>query len=289
MRNTFNAASPYKRLDTMKDGEILHIPTGTNVTKEDMMEAVSEARVIYISENHDNLAAHEAQLDVIRELHKKHPGKIAVGMEMFRRSAQKELDSASEGKMTRDGFNKLFDREWTADWRAAYQPVLDYLYDKKIPVIGLKPTTATESAVRSGNTSPDVPELDMNDPHHRGRYLPFFSGANTTPEAAEKKYRMMVLWDEAMAERVAEFLKNPANKDKKLVVIAGVGHIGHGYGIPKRAYRRKPHSYSIIVPAVGHEADGPTQLPLGDYAWKVPYKRTAQPPRPPSAPRGNIR
>ena len=57
----------------------------------------------------------------------------------------------------------------------------------------------------------------------------------------------------------------------------------YGFGIPKRAFRRVPHSYSIVLPTV---TELPTELkdremdvqhvsiPLysGDYAWKLPYK-----------------
>ncbi len=86
-----------------------------------------------------------------------------------------------------------------------------------------------------------------------------------------------------MALTVAEFLQNPDNADSKLVVLAGGFHVQYGFGIPKRAFRRVPHAYSIILPTV-------TQLPpelkdremevkhvsiplySGDYVWKLQYK-----------------
>lgn len=276
MREKFNAAAPYTNLHKVKEGDIVHLPTGTEVTKKEMMDAIASARVIYVTEQHDNVAAHEAQREIIEELHNRFPGKVAVGMEMFRRSAQPELDKLEQGKLPLSDFNRLFDQQWTPQWREAYQGVLDYIHEKNIPVIGLKPTEATEAIVRSGKTAPGVPELDVNDPHHRGRYLPFFGSG----DAAERKYRMMVLWDEAMGETVAEFLKNPDNADKKLVVIAGVGHIGHGFGIPKRAFKRAPHSYSIVAPTTGHDMDPSLPLPFCDYAWKVPYDQLGARPKP---------
>lgn len=276
MREEFNAAAPYTNFAKVKEGDIVHMPTGVGVTKAQMMDAIANARVIYVSEQHDNLAAHQAQLEIIRELHRRHPGKVAVGMEMFRRSAQPELDKLEQGKLPLAEFNKLFDRHWTPDWRAAYQPVLDFIHEKSIPVIGLKPVQETEALVRGGQTAgPGIPELDMNDAHHRARYLPFFGSG----PAAENKYRMMVLWDEAMAETVAQFLNNPANADRKLVVIAGVGHIGHGFGIPKRAFRRAPHGYSIVAPTTGNDMDPSVPLPFCDYAWKVPYDRPGAKPK----------
>jgi len=270
MRKKFNASAPYTNIGKLKDGDIVHLPTGVAVTKEQMIDAIANARVIYISEQHDNVAAHEAQLEIIKGLYGKHPGKIAVGMEMFRRSAQPQLDNP----LSLEDFNKLFDQQWTPDWREAYQPILDYLHGQSIPVIGLKPAQETEAIVRSGKTHPDVPELDMDDEYHKDRFLSFFTEGGMPPGSAEKRYRMMVLWDEAMAATVAEFLENPDNDDKKLIVIAGVGHIGYGFGIPKRAFRRVPHDYSIIIPTIGNDLDEDLPLQLGDYALKVPYNKS---------------
>lgn len=278
MHKKFNAAAPYTNIDNLKNGDIVHIPTGIEVTKQQMIDAIANARVIYVSELHDNVAAHKAQLEIIEGLYKKHPGKIAVGMEMFRRSAQPELDNLKKNTMTLEEFNKLFDQQWTPQWREAYQPVLDYIHEKSIPVIGLKPNKETEDAVRSGGTNADVPEMDMSDEYHKGRYLPFFSQNGVAPEMAENRYRMMVLWDEAMAATVAEFLADPENADKKLVVIAGAGHIEYGIGIPKRAFRRIPHDYSIIIPAIDNNLVEDMPLRFGDYAMKVPYDKLGSKP-----------
>ena len=71
--------------------------------------------------------------------------------------------------------------------------------------------------------------------------------------------------------------------DTKMVVLSGGFHVQYGFGIPKRAFRRVPHAYSIVQPTVTHI---PTELkdremevekvsiPLyaADYAWKVEYK-----------------
>ena len=94
---------------------------------------------------------------------------------------------------------------------------------------------------------------------------------------------MLVLWDESMAETVAEFLKNPEHNDWTLVVLAGGFHVQYGYGIPKRAFRRIPHAYSIILPVITEVPSelkdremeiNPVSIPLiaADFGWKVEYK-----------------
>jgi len=97
-------------------------------------------------------------------------------------------------------------------------------------------------------------------------------------------YHMLLLWEETMAETVAEFLKDPARQDWTLVVLAGGFHVQYGFGIPKRAYRRLPHAYSIILPTVTEIPEDlkesremnmhPVAIPLysADYAWKLSYR-----------------
>ncbi len=278
----FSTAAPRTKIDQLKNSEIIHTSTGAKVTKKQMLDDIAKARVIYIGEDHDNIAAHKAQLEIIKDLFEKNPGQIAIGMEMFRRSAQPQLDQVKEGTLSLKDFNELFNKQWGAKVRPAYQDVLDYIYKKSIPVIGLKPTKEIEAIVRNGKTSPDVPDLDLNDQSHRSYFMPFFGGHNESQnnsEMAKKMYRMMVLWDEAMAERVAEFLNNPENNGKKLIVIAGTGHVGYGFGIPKRADRRMPHDYSIVIPTIDNAPGGNVPLPLGDYVWKVPYDKLEQAPQ----------
>ena len=102
-------------------------------------------------------------------------------------------------------------------------------------------------------------------------------------QAMEKPYRMLLLWEETMAQTVANFIIDPKNINSKLVVLAGGFHVQYGFGIPKRAFRRVPHSYSVVLPTVtelppelkDREMDvKPVSIPLysGDYAWKVQYK-----------------
>ena len=110
-----------------------------------------------------------------------------------------------------------------------------------------------------------------------------FGGHRGTEKALEKPYRMMLLWEETMAQTVSQFLMNPKFKNTKLVVLSGGFHVQYGFGIPKRAYRREPHAYSIIQPTVTHIPKElknremefeKVSIPLfaADYAWKVDYK-----------------
>ena len=275
-----HSGSPYLPLNDLKNGEILHLPTGLKVNFDQMQNAISSSRVIYIGETHDNIEAHRAQLEIIEDLAKRFPGKISVGMEMFRRSAQQNLNQWNKGELSSGQFKNLFRKNWGNGY-ALYKSIFEFLNKNHIPLIGLKSSKKTEDIFRDNNQpgQNDLPKIDFNDRYHRPFSMSIFGGH----QAMEKPYRMLLLWEETMAQTVADFLKNPSNINSKLVILAGGFHVQYGFGIPKRAFRRVPHSYSIVLPTVtelppelkDREMDVKhVSIPLysADYAWKIQYK-----------------
>ena len=278
-----NSGSPYLNLGDLQTGQILHLPTGLTVNFSQMMDSVATSRVIYIGETHDNIEAHKVQLQIIKRLSEQFP--VAIGLEMFRRSAQVKLDQWNADKLSVKEFKKLFHTNWGPGYKL-YQPIFDFAHTLKLPLIGLKSTREVENSFRSGDPAPDgtfYPELNEQDPYHRAFAMAAFGGHRGTNKALEKPYRMLLLWEETMAHTVSQFLMNPKYRETKLIVLSGGFHVQYGFGIPKRAFRRLPHSYSIIQPTV---TDVPEELkdremevekvsiPLyaADYAWKVAYK-----------------
>ena len=278
-----NSGSPYKNMSELKEGDILHLPTGLTVSVEQMIDTVSGSRVIYVGETHDNLEAHRVQLEIIRRLQEQFPGQISVGVEMFRRSAQDDLDRWQNGNLTDKQFRKLFRKNWGQGY-GMYQPIFEYLKENSLPLIGLKSSRALEQNFRDGGPDQDgLPEIDLTDDYHRAYSMSLFGGNDTHTDVVSKPYQMLLLWEESMAETVANFLKDKANKNRKLVVLAGGFHVQYGYGIPKRAFRRVPHAYSIILPTVTEipkelkiremKMKTSVSIPLlaSDFSWKVSY------------------
>ena len=188
-----NSGSPYLDLRTIADNQIVHLPTGLKVNFDQMMQAVAGSRVIYVGETHDSLEDHRIQLEVIRWLAKR--GKIAVGMEMFRRSAQPELDLWIKEASTEKKFRKLFKKNWGSGIKL-YQPIFDTLKEQSVPLIGLKSTRAMEAAFRAGDAAPGdsfYPELDDTDPYHRAHSMSLFGGHQDHVALLEKPYRMLLL------------------------------------------------------------------------------------------------
>jgi uncharacterized iron-regulated protein len=277
-----NQGSPYKSVDEIQYNQIIHLPTGLIVDLDQMVDTIAKSRVVYIGETHDNLEAHRIQLEVIKKLFERHKGKIAVGMEMFRKSAQDDLNLWHDGQLSDEKFKKVFRKNWGGGYKL-YQPIFEFLKSNHVPLIGLKSSRQTEARLKKGFTQVNFPEMDENDIYHKA-YADAIFGGNSSKHGHGNNmlYKMLVLWDESMAETVAKFVKDPQQSESVLIVLAGGFHVQYGYGIPKRAFRRVPHAYSTILPFVTSVPSElkdremkikPVSIPLiaADFGWKVDY------------------
>ncbi|MGD9036845.1 MAG: ChaN family lipoprotein, partial [Syntrophobacterales bacterium] len=108
-------------------------------------------------------------------------------------------------------------------------------------------------------------ELVLDDESYKERLRSVFEMHQTNldgdsiPQEFEYFHQAQILWDETMAESIANFLND--RPDYQMVVLAGSGHLAYGAGIPKRVYRRIGKSYAIILPDPGE----PLELDLADF------------------------
>src|SRR5512144_2581371 len=146
--------NPYPLPSPPKVGEIVHLPSGTLVTPAQMLAVAGDARIVYLGETHDNPASHRLELEVLQGLAGLHPGRQALGMEMFVRSQQPALDRWVAGELDEKAFIK--ESRWYENWQmdfAYYRDLLNFARDRRIPVIALNAEKSLVAAVRS--KSPD--------------------------------------------------------------------------------------------------------------------------------------
>jgi len=288
--------SPYRSIDSLKVGTILHVPTGLEVSKLQLFDLLADRRIVYVGEAHTNLAHHQVQLEILQGMEARHPGRVALGMEMFNRSAQPVLDRWMAGDLD----DKSFLKEWYANWTSEYgyyKAILEFAHEKKIPVVALN---AADELVRdlsekgleglSEEIRKQIPDLDPNDPFHRQALAAAFRGharmgsaQEPDPKAFDRFYQTMLLWDETMAQSVVEYLNSPSGQNRYMVVMAGGFHVGYGFGIPRRVFRRLPVNYAIVLPQTDEIPEGredlrmgvvPPKLPLyiADFVWKTRFE-----------------
>lgn len=247
-----NPEDPYPAAKPPVVGEIRHLPTGVQVSAAQMAQIASDARLIYVGETHDNPASHRIELELLRALAARYPGKTALGMEMFNPEQQPVLDEWVAGRLSEKEFLKQ--SRWYEVWNFDfdyYRPLLELAREEKIPVIGLNAPKALVRAVGSDSLTPEqrqsLPELDTTDPYHRALSEAIFAGHAAGPNGTAGFLRVQTLWDETMAESIARYLQSEAGSGRHMLVVAGGNHVRHGFGIPRRVFRRLPLSYVLVA------------------------------------------
>ena len=281
--------SPYKDLSSLKEGDIIHLGTGVKITEPQLIDAIEGARIIYVSETHDNVCSHKVQMAILKALAERYPQKIAVGMEMLKRSSQEAADQWTSGKLDEKGFYKVWVHDWSNNFEY-YRPILRYVQAHRIPLVALRSPDEWMKKVKNADCRDQVnqdqeelPDMDLHDPYHRALVRAVFEDHPMGGMDFETFYRAQVLWDESMAQSIAEYLQSEQGHDKKMVVFAGTHHIQYGFGIPRRVFRRLPLSYVIVLPMTVHLPPDKTDrlmhiaapdIPLqpGDFAWIVGYE-----------------
>lgn len=257
-----NGLNTFKRIAKTENGiEVLSRPAdlaitpGTLNTIDDIVPHIMDSRIIYVGEKHDRFAHHINQLSVIKKLHEA-GYQIAVGMEMFQKPFQGVINDYLAGRIDEHTFLKK--SEYFSRWRYdynLYKPIIDYLKQENIPMVALNINSdISRDVARKGiyglsdKQKKRLPsEMNFSNEQYREDLDDIFTMHNKQQGLHNSNYflQAQTLWDEGMAESAQEFMmKHP---DKKLVILAGNGHLRHKYGIPERLYRRNHEPFTVIV------------------------------------------
>lgn len=256
-------------------------------SQQTVLAELAQAKVIYLGETHDSVDDHQAQLEIVQSLHRNKP-KIAIALEMFQRPYQEALDRYLAGELTEDRLQaeSQYNQRWGYPWEY-YAPILRFAKENNLPLLALNtPTEITRKVSRTGLESltpaerqliPPLPSVSMDNSLYRQRvfqaYQSFHQNIHSTKDF-EPFFQAQVLWDETMAETIANFLRT--NPDYQVVALAGQGHIECGYGIPSRVARRmagtpaQPKSQFVQYSVLLNPSEGLNSCagqPAADYFW----------------------
>jgi uncharacterized iron-regulated protein len=251
-------------------------------TNQEILQQLVKAKVVYLGETHDSAEDHQAQLKIVREMQRQNR-KIAIAMEMFQRPFQSAIDNYLAGKLTEEELVEQteYDRRWRFPWES-YAPILRFAKENQLPVLALNtPSEVTRKVASQGLESltaeekkhiPPISEIRTDNAEYRQLLLEVFQqhqkAAQGNSTAFERFLQAQVLWDETMAEKIAQFVK--ANPDYQVVVLAGKGHIIYGYGIPSRVERRlgvgNVKARSVLLNS-SENLPLSADRPLADFVW----------------------
>lgn len=281
--------SPYVPPSELRKGQVLHLATGRLVDAGELIEYLSRFPVVYVGETHDSTDDHAVEFAILKGLQEKNPGSLALGLEMLQRTFQPEVDAYVRGELEEERFVQVWEQNW-GDTFLYYREILSFARERAMPVRALNVGKDMRDAVRGqaeegpeAARAEDLPEMDLEDPYHREYVRAILAGHPMGSRHVEAFYRVQVLWDEAMAESAAEYLKSREGQGRQLVILAGGNHVRYGLGIPRRLFRRLPLPYAIVlpypveIPEDKHDRLMKVEIPdlplrPADFYWAVGYE-----------------
>jgi len=233
---------------------VVRTSDGKTILFLEMIEDIRKVNLIFVGEVHDRSSHHQAQLEIIKALHRSGVS-VAIGLEMFRADSQKELERWVEGGAGEKEFMKAYQDNWTAPW-PLYKDIFLYAREHRIPMIGLNVADEiTRKVSHKGFSSLGSEELKHLPPGiscdiDEG-YMNFIQRVYRAHQTEGKSFvhfcEAQMVWDKTMAWNLVEFLRN--NPQRTVIVLAGTGH-SWKKGIPEQIGRLSGSSYTVILPEV---------------------------------------
>jgi uncharacterized iron-regulated protein len=266
------------RIDGPPRIEVYSAKDKKTITFGELVDRLVQADLVCVGETHDSVVDHQVQLMIIKALYGRDE-RLGVGMEMFQRPYQKALDRYTAGAI--DEATMLEDTEyrkrWVWDW-GLYRPIVDFCRRNRVPLAALNLSDELRARVRKMGYEKLTDEekkllgpVDFHVKAHREHWferLGKMHGHGELPkEDKERFYQIMTLWDEYMADSAVRFQKE--RKLRRLVILAGSGHIDRGFGIPHRAARRTGGKVVTIHLRQGGEVDKVKADPPADFVLIV--------------------
>ena len=266
------------------DYRIVGSRTGEAMSLASLASALADQDVVFLAEEHDNEMAHQAHLELVKELHQQ-GAHVVVSLEMFERDVQDELMLYLAGFIDeREFLSKA--RPWP-NYEEDYRPLVEYARAEGLMVLAAnapRPLAQLVSAegLESVAGRPHVAR-EVSTP--RDRYWELFKeamgehGGVGGEEDMFRYYEAQCLKDDTMAESIVDYLvKVRQTGGNALVVhVNGRMHSDGGLGTVARVRLRDPLLKIALVgmESVDDVARARVVTPsIGDYVLLV----KAQPP-----------
>jgi uncharacterized iron-regulated protein len=267
----------------VSSGKIFSAKEGRSIPFQKMIKEMKDSDFIYVGETHTNLSMHEVQFKIIQALYKQDRN-IFVGLEMFPVSFQDVLNKWSMAILSREKF--IQESQWYVNWNynfGFYEKIFEYVKDHKIPLSALNVPRKIITEIRkkgwdalSEEEKKLIPQPDLSHEEHQTLIRSIFEGSGHPSPMAGKGfemafkglYRAQVAWDEVMAFYARQ---SRIREDKKVVVLAGSGHLIYNLGINLRVYKKSPLPYKTVICVVIPDGKESVQVSrsLADYVWGV--------------------
>lgn len=246
--------------------------SGRELTDTDLRDLSGQADFILIGESHTNLCDHTIQARIIETLaaSDRH---FSIGLEMLPVTSQPVLDRFNAGAIPVDSLERevLWARKWGYPFNQ-YKPVFELARQYNLPVVALNiPRETLETFKVSGRDGLSAAEQDMlplqiipPGPHQKKALAEQFALHQTMRRMAatgnatsaspspgpdmtaleDAFFTTQSLWDTMMADQA---IQRHRRTGQPVLILAGTGHVEHGWGIEYRLRTLAPTSRCLAV------------------------------------------
>lgn len=229
--------------------------TGEPIEYDEMIGDLTKADLIFLGERHTVPRHHHWQEKIIDAL-MSGGAPLVVGLEMLQKRYQPELDRYGKGEIDFDELAAATD--WSEVWDnyEDYRKILESARTAGATILALNANSDVVRKIgRQGmgaltederNTLPQ--HLNLKDgPYFELLEMQMMVHAGVTEENLRNIFAAQVARDETMADTMAEYLKSPAGKGCRAVVLCGTGHCSYGQGTVSRLKSRLPEIEVRVV------------------------------------------
>jgi len=266
-------------------GMVVELSTQRGLTFDTFIEAVAQAQVVAVGEEHYHADIQAFELRVLQALVQRRPQCLALAMEFLERDMQPAVDAYLAGTSDTTTFQEHI--KATPEFMQYYFPLVHYAQQAHIPILAMNAPRALARRVSQAGLQAVVQSVSDTE----RAYLPATFAAITQPyrtyflkavasshPLAEAQVERFVeaahMKDDTMAASLAAFLERVP--DCTVLAIAGRFHFDYGLAIPALLQQRQPHVTIQRVTTMTVAADETIPLlelareHLADYVWFAP-------------------
>ena len=251
---------------------VYNTTTKSKVALNDIAEAMNKADVVFFGELHDDSLGHVAELDLLKALAAKYPGKLALSLEMFETDVQPVLNEYLSGFIREK--NMITDARAWPRYKTDYRPMIELTKSTGIPVIAANAPARYTNMVTTGGFErlkvlnktalsylPPLP-IDTATGAYYEKFVAEMGGHSAM--GSMKIYQSQNLWDATMAWSIARFYKK--HKDYKIMQVNGGFHSEEKMGIVAQLKNYAPKAKVITINAYSDQDQNKPD-------WKVLEKK----------------
>lgn len=236
---------------------------GDRLSLAEVVRNADSADYVLIGEGHTSRCDHEVQFKLIQGLTNKHH-KISIGFEMVSSDKQDVLNRFNLGQLSLDELPEKLD--WKNEWRYDFnffRPIFELAKKRELTVAalnfpfrlmkevhekGLEGLSEADRALLPKNVI--MPPIQQEESLKEVLAMHPHSGLPDSKQA-QRFLLIQSLWDTTMAERAINLRHSTGTP---VVVLAGAGHVEHGWGIAHRLKELDPEAkIFMFMPWRGEE------------------------------------